>query len=78
MRIEILGSGCSKCKTLEKLTREVVAEAKIEAEISKVDDFAKIAAYGVMVTPGLVINQRVVLNGRVPSKSELLSLIKGE
>jgi small redox-active disulfide protein 2 len=75
MKIEVLGTGCSKCKTLEKLTREAVAESGIEAEIEKVEDMMKIISYGVMSTPALVINQKVVLNGRVPSKSEIKEMI---
>lgn len=75
MKIEILGSGCTKCKTLERLTREVLEENQIEAEVEKVEDFVKIISYGVMTTPALVINQKVVLNGRVPSKSEIKELL---
>lgn len=75
MKIEVLGPGCQKCKTLDKLTREAVVEAGIEAEIEKVEDIMKIISYGVMTTPALVINQKVVLNGRVPSKSEIKALL---
>jgi small redox-active disulfide protein 2 len=75
MEIKVLGSGCAKCKTLEKLTREAVAEAGVVAEIEKVEDMYKILSFGVMSTPALVINQKVVLSGRVPSMLEIKELI---
>ena len=75
MEIKVLGTGCAKCKSLEKLTRDVVAENGIEAEIEKVEDIYKIMKFGVMVTPALVVNQKVVLSGRLPSATELKDLI---
>ena len=75
MEIKVLGTGCAKCKSLEKLTREVVAEINIEANIQKVEDIYKIMQFGVMSTPALVINQKVVLSGRLPSNTELKELI---
>lgn len=75
MEIKILGTGCARCKTLEKLTRDAVAEAGITAEIEKVEDIVKIMAYGVMNTPALVINQKVVLSGRIPSIAEIKEIL---
>ncbi len=66
MEIIILGTGCPKCKTLEKLTRDTVQELGITASVSKEEDIVKIINYGIMHTPGLVINGKVVLSGRVP------------
>ena len=71
MEIKILGTGCPKCKALEKITREVVAETGIEANISKVEDIMQIMNYGVVSTPALVIDEKVVLKGRVPSVKEI-------
>ncbi|BEG98878.1 thioredoxin family protein [Bacteroides sedimenti] len=71
MEIKILGSGCAKCKTLEKLTREVVEQNGIEASISKVEDIMEIMKYGVMATPALVVDGKVVIKGRVPSQQEI-------
>jgi len=76
MNIKVLGTGCSKCKTLEKLTREVIGENNITAEISKVEDIVQIMGYGVMATPALVINEKVAVSGRVPSKDEIKKLIE--
>ena len=75
MEIKILGPGCPKCKTLEKLTREVVEQNHIEASVSKVDDIVEIMNYGVMTTPALVVNEKVIMKGRVPSAEELRKLL---
>jgi small redox-active disulfide protein 2 len=70
-KIEVLGPGCNNCMRLEKNTREAVALAGIEAEITKVTDYAEILAYGIMSTPGLVIDGTVVSYGRVPSAGDI-------
>ncbi len=75
MEIKILGPGCPKCKTLEKLTREVVEQNHIDATVSKVDDIVEIMNYGVMTTPALVVNEKVIMKGRVPSAEELRKLL---
>lgn len=72
--IKILGTGCPKCKSLEKMTKKTLEEMNIEAEIEKVEDIVKIMEYGIMATPGLVINGEVKLSGRLPSEKELKSL----
>ena len=71
MEIKILGTGCPKCKTLEKLTREVVEQNGIDATITKVEDIYQIMKYGVMTTPALVVNEKVVIKGRIPSADEI-------
>ncbi|HPD64279.1 MAG TPA: thioredoxin family protein [Bacteroidia bacterium] len=75
MIIKVLGTGCPKCKTLERETFNALAELDIAAEVEKVEDIVKIMNYGVMRTPGLVINEKVVLSGRVPSREELKKII---
>ena len=75
MDIKILGTGCPKCKSLEKLTRDVVAEKGIDANISKEEDIMKIMEYGIMKTPGLVVDEKVVFSGRLPSSKELNELL---
>lgn len=75
MEIKILGTGCSKCKTLEKIVREVVSENNIDANIDKVEDFSEIAKYGVMSTPALVVDEVVKVKGRVPTKEEIKLII---
>lgn len=76
MEIKILGTGCQKCKTLERMTNEVVTENNIQAHISKVEDIMEIMKYGIIATPGLVINEKVVISGRLPSKDEIKTQIE--
>jgi len=75
MDIKVLGTGCPKCKNLEKITHEAVAKAGISAQVSKVEDIMDIMSYGVMATPALVIDGKVVVKGRVPSVDEIVKLI---
>jgi small redox-active disulfide protein 2 len=75
MNIKILGTGCSKCKTLEKLTRDTVTEMGLSANIEKVEDIMKIINYGVMSTPALVVDEKIILSGRVPSSAELKDIL---
>ncbi|HEY5499924.1 MAG TPA: thioredoxin family protein, partial [Bacteroidales bacterium] len=75
MEIKILGPGCPKCKTLDKLTREVVEKNGINATITKVEDIMEIMKYGVMSTPALVVDEKVVVKGRVPSQDEIKQLL---
>ncbi len=75
MDIKVLGTGCTKCKKLEQLTRDVVSEMGIEATIEKEEDIYKIMQYGVMRTPGLVVDGKVVLTGRLPKTDELKELL---
>jgi small redox-active disulfide protein 2 len=75
MEIKILGPGCPKCKSLEKMTREVVEQNGIEATVSKVEDIVAIMNCGVLSTPALVVNEKVVLKGRVPTVDELKKLL---
>ncbi len=76
MEIKVLGTGCANCKNLEKSTRQAVEELGIDAQVVKEEDIVKIMAYGIMRTPGLVIDEKVVMSGRVPSVSEIKTLIE--
>ena len=75
MEIKILGTGCTKCKTLEKVTREAVNETGIDATVEKVEDILKILEYRIMHTPGLVINGKVVLSGHVPTVNQVKEIL---
>jgi small redox-active disulfide protein 2 len=75
MKIKILGTGCSRCKSLEQVTRNAVAEMDVIADIEKVEDIVKIMSYGVLHTPALVIDEKVALSGRVPSLSEIKEVL---
>jgi len=75
MRIEILGTGCPKCKTLEASARAAVESLGIEAEIAKVEEILEITARGVMMTPALVVDGEVKSVGKVLTKDEVAKLI---
>jgi small redox-active disulfide protein 2 len=75
MEIKVLGTGCTKCKKLEEMTREVAAELNLDANIEKVEDIYKIMQAGVMTTPALMIDGEVVLKGKLPSVKELKGLL---
>ncbi len=71
MKIEILGTGCPKCKQLEANARKAVEEAKKKAEITKVTEINKIVEYGVMSTPAIVIDGKVKSYGKVAEVEEI-------
>ena len=75
MEIKILGTGCSKCKTLEELTRKVVKDNGIDANITKVEDIMEIMKFNIMTTPALVIDGKVVIKGCIPSADEIKQLL---
>lgn len=75
MEIKVLGTGCSKCKSLERVTKLAVEQAGISAEIIKVEDIVEIMESGVMTTPALVVDGNVMVKGRVPKVQELIDLL---
>ncbi|MDD2564114.1 MAG: thioredoxin family protein [Salinivirgaceae bacterium] len=75
MEIKVLGTGCTKCKSLEKVTQEAVAKSGISANVEKIEDIVEILKYGIMTTPALVIDGVVVMKGSVPSVDEIVKLI---
>ena len=75
MKIEVLGTGCSKCVTLENVVKQAIAKSGKFVQLEKVDDIMKIMEYQVVSTPGLVIDGKVVSTGKVLSVDEVLSLI---
>jgi small redox-active disulfide protein 2 len=75
MEIKVLGTGCAKCKSLEKVTRKAVEELNLDATIEKVEDIQKIMEYAVMRTPALVIDEKLVMSGQLPKVAELKELL---
>lgn len=73
--IKILGQGCPKCKVMYNNVKSAVRELGIDAEVEKVEDFAKISQYGVMSTPALVVDEKVVSMGQLKYK-KVLELLK--
>ena len=75
MKMEILGTGCPKCKQLTANAEEALKEINVQAEIVKVTQIDKIIEYGVMMTPALVIDGKVVSAGKVLTKDQVKNLI---
>ena len=76
MIVKVLGSGCTKCKTLEQRLNDLKAKHSLNIDIEKVTQLDDIIAYGVMMPPGLVINEKIISVGKVPKDEELLEWIK--
>lgn len=75
MKIEILGTGCTKCKTLYENVKQAVEESGTSAELAKVEDIPSIMKYGVMSTPALVIDGQVKFSGQVASVPEIKGML---
>jgi small redox-active disulfide protein 2 len=75
MFIQVLGTGCAKCKTLYETVNKAVQETGVDAFIEKVEDIQKIMAFEILMTPGLVIDGHVKTAGRLPNLDEVKKLI---
>ena len=73
-KIQILGTGCPKCRKLFEVSQKVVEENHIDADVCKVEDLNEIMNFGVMMTPALAIDGTVVVSGKVPSADELKAI----
>ncbi len=71
MKIEVLGSGCSKCRKTEKMISDVVRKLGVEAEIVHVTDLNQIVGRGVMMTPAVFIDGRKVMEGKMPTMAQI-------
>jgi small redox-active disulfide protein 2 len=74
--IKVLGPGCAKCQQTEKVVKEALAEAGVNATVEKVKDTLKIAEYGVFGTPSVVVDGEVKSVGKIPTKEEVKKWIK--
>ncbi len=74
-KLQILGTGCPKCKKLFELTDQAAKSLGIEYEIEKVEDIQQIVAFGVMMTPALAVNGEVKVSGKVPTMDEIKKMI---
>jgi len=77
MKVQILGSGCAKCKKLEERVRQLVAKHQLPVEVEKVTDLQEMVKYGIMMTPGLVVDGVVKSAGSIPKNDQLLAWMKG-
>jgi len=74
-KIQILGTGCPKCKKLAENAQTATKDAGIECEIVKVTDINEIMKFGVMLTPALAVDGQVKVVGKVPSPDEIKKML---
>ena len=75
MKIQILGTGCPKCKKLAETTEAAAGDLGIEYEIEKVTEIDEIVKFGVMMTPALTVDGEVKSAGKVPSVEEVKKML---
>ncbi len=75
-KVQILGTGCPKCRQLYEAAQRAAAELGIECELEKVTDVNDILAFGVMMTPALVVDGTVKVVGKVPAPEEMLKYLQ--
>lgn len=74
-KLQILGTGCPKCKKLAEATEEAAKNLGIEYELEKVTDITAIMSFGVMMTPALAVDGKVEVSGKIPSSDELRKIL---
>jgi small redox-active disulfide protein 2 len=76
VKIQILGTGCARCKSLTANAEKAVQELGVRVEIEKVTGIQEITKYQILMTPGLVIDGQVKAAGRVPAVAEIKQMIE--
>lgn len=76
MNIDVMGTGCPKCKTLFERTQEAVKTLGLNATVNYITDVEKIVAMGFIQSPILMVNDKAVMVGKLPSMEEIMQLIK--
>lgn len=76
MKIQILGTGCAKCKKLAENADAAAKELNLAYELVKVTDLNEIMKFGVMMTPALAVDGKVLLTGKVPDPAALKALLE--
>lgn len=74
-KVQILGTGCPKCKKLFEAAQQAVKETGIEAEVTKVENINEILKFNVMMTPALAVDGEVKVVGRIPKPEEIRKMI---
>jgi small redox-active disulfide protein 2 len=77
MKIQVLGTGCAKCKQLTANAEAAVAERALGVPVEKVEDLREIGRFGVMTTPARVVDGEVRASGKVLSAAEVTALLRG-
>jgi small redox-active disulfide protein 2 len=74
-KVQVLGTGCPKCRKLFEAAQQAVKEAAIDAEVTKVEDINEILKFNVMMTPALAVDGVVKVTGRIPKLEEIKEMI---
>lgn len=77
MKLEIFGTGCTKCKRMYDNVTEAVKKANLQAEVVKVEELNEIVTRGVLMTPSLFVDGEEVVAGRVPTVNEIIEILQG-
>lgn len=78
LSVKVLGTGCAKCKNLDKKVRQIVDKNRLDVEVNYVDDIQEMIELGILSTPGLVIDGEVKSVGIIPKDDKLLSWLNEE
>ncbi len=76
MKIEVLGTGCAKCKATEKIVKKAIEELGIQAEVVKIEDLQEIIDRGIMMTPAVIVDGKVKIIGHTPTVDEIKKILK--
>jgi small redox-active disulfide protein 2 len=76
MKVEILGSGCTKCKRMYDNVTEAVKKTGLQADVVKIEELTEIITRGVLVTPSLFVDGEERVAGRIPTVNELVEILK--
>ncbi|MGC8955725.1 MAG: thioredoxin family protein [Fervidobacterium sp.] len=75
-KVEVLGSGCPKCKQTIKILEMAIKELGLEIDVEKVQDIEEIIKRGIVATPAVAINEKVILSGKIPTLDEAKQLLQ--
>ncbi len=75
-KVQVLGTGCPKCKQLAANAEAAVKASGIECEIEKVTEITEIMKFGVMMTPALAVDGEVKVSGKVVSSDEIMEMLR--
>lgn len=76
MKIEVLGTGCTTCNTVEAIVKEAVATSGVDAQVAKVSNRMEIARAGVVMTPAVIVDGQIKLVGKIPEIEEVMVWIR--